>query len=221
MRRVRDAGTALLLAAGIQCAVAADWPELPLPEDSQGEWVSRHMIHNGVPMRAARFQSKQTPTQLVRFYERKWPGQMTVTDLGGKKILAHGSSSHFITIELSGGAAGSEGQIGIVELVKDKPATAPGAGFLMPAGTSVVTDTVYLDNPGRTLAMNTALSPFQVDAFYKARLPDRGWRKEGGKPCPVMAQSCVTSYVSGKQQMTLTFHRNGETTEVVANQSSR
>lgn len=221
MRRVLDALCVLLLIAASQHATAADWPELPLPDDTEGEWVSRHMVHNGVPMRAARFQSRLTPAQLVRYYEQHWPGQVTVTDLGSKKIVAHGTQQHFFTIEISGGAAGSEGQIGIVEVLKEKPKAEPGADFLKPSGTRVITDTVYIDNPGRTLAMNARMSPFQADTFYKSRLPERGWRNEDNKPCPMMALSCIANYSNGKEQMTLTFNRNGETTDVVVNRISR
>src|SRR5690606_11518142 len=151
-----------LLITANQQAFASDWPELPFPDDTEGEWVSRHMVHNGEPMRVARFQSKLPPTQLVQYYEQRWPGQATVTDLGNKKIVAHGTQQHFFTIEISGGAAGSEGQIGIVEVLKEKPKTEPGADFLKLSGTRVITDTVYIDNPGRTLAMNARMSPFQA-----------------------------------------------------------
>lgn len=211
-----------MLAAGvIPAAVAADWPELPLPDDTEGEWVSRHMIHNGIPMRAARFHSKETPDQLIRFYEQKWPGQVVVTDLGNKKIVAHATSKHSITIELSGGSNGSQGQIGIIELIKQAPKAAPGADFIKPAGTQVITDTVYMDNPGRTLSMTAPMSPFQADAYYKARLPANGWRSEDTRTCAMMAVSCVSSYANGKQQMTITFNRKGDTTDVVVNQISR
>lgn len=222
MRHVRDVLCVLALGlAASMPAMASSWPELPLPDDSQGEWVSRHMIHNGVPMRAARFQSQLPPAQLVRYYEQLWPGQVTVTHLGSKKIVAHGTNKHFFTIEISGGAAGSEGQIGIVEVLKETPRAEPGADFLKPSGTQVVTDTVYLDNPGRTLTMNVRMSPFQADGFYKSRLPERGWRSQDAKPCPMMALSCTASYSNGKEQMTLTFNRNGETTDMVVNQISR
>lgn len=221
MHRILSATCALLLMATGQSIAAADWPELPLPDDTQGEWVSRHMIHNGLPMRAARFHSELTPAQLVQYYGKLWPGQVTVTDLGTKKIVAHGTNQHFFTIEISGGLAGSEGQIGIVEVLKEKPKAEPGADFLKPSGTNVVTDTVYIDNPGRTLAMNARMSPFQADAFYKSRLPVRGWRNENSKPCSMMALSCIANYSNGKEQMTITFNRNGETTDMVVNQISR
>lgn len=220
MRSLRElVGIALLLCAGT--GAAADWPELPLPEDAQGEWVSRHMIHNGIPMRAARFTSALAPQQLVDFYQRKWPGQTTVNELGGKRIVGHGTATHFTTIEISGGASGSEGQIGIVELLKETPKTPPGADFLKPSGTRVITDTRYLDNPGRTLAMEAPLSPFQSESFYRSRLPAAGWRHERPQPCSMAARSCTADYSRDKEQMTLTFNRNGDITEIVVNQVRR
>lgn len=221
MRHRVESLLVLWLASAAGASWAADWPELPLPDGVQGQWVSKHMVHNGVPMRAARFDTPLPPSALVGFYQKKWPGQVNVTDLGTKKIVAHATGSHFITIEITGGAAGSQAQIGITEALKETPRKSPGEDFLKPAGTRVVTDTVYLDNPGRTLSMEVPLSAYQADAFYKARLPMRGWRHDGARPCSLASQVCSATYVKDKEQLVLTFNRNGERTDVVVNQSGR
>ncbi len=210
---------ALLVLLGPAAACAAEWPDVPEPDDAKSEWVSKHMIYNGLHMRSARYTSAQSPQQLVAFYSRQWPGQVTVNDVGSKTIVGHAQGEHYITIELNGAGTGSEAQIGIVRLLKEKPRTAPGADFMKPSGTTVVNDIQYLDNPGRTLAMESTLSPYQSEAFYRNRLPAEGWTAQSSATaCSMISNSCVSSYSKGKQQMTLTFNRREKGTSIVVNQ---
>ncbi|NYF22991.1 hypothetical protein HDC36_004481 [Xanthomonas sp. JAI131] len=200
-------------------AHAADWPEVPEPEGAKGEWVSKHMIYNGLHMRSSRYTANQSPQQLVAFYGKQWPGQVVVNEVGNKTIVGHAEGEHYVTIEITGAGAGSEAQVGIVRLLKEKPRKAPGADFLKPSGTTVVNDIEYLDNPGRTLALESPLSPYQGEAFYRNRLPAEGWSQQSSATtCSMISNSCVSSYSKGKQQMTLTFNRREKGTSIVVNQ---
>jgi hypothetical protein len=206
-----------LLAPALACA--ADWPEVPEPAGAKGEWVSKHMIYNGLHMRSSRYTANESPQQLVAFYWKQWPGQVVVNEVGSKTIVGHAEGEHYVTIEITGAGAGSEAQVGIVRLLKEKPRKAPGADFLKPSGTTVVNDIEYLDNPGRTLALESPLSPYQGDAFYRNRLPAEGWSPQSSATaCSMISNSCVSSYSKGKQQMTLTFNRREKGTSIVVNQ---
>lgn len=217
-RRVERFWLALLVA--VPLAAAADWPQVAEPEDAQSEWVSKHMIYNGIPMRASRFTSSQSVQQVLDFYNRQWPGQTVVHVVGPKTVVGHSERTHFVTIEIEARGSGSQAQVGIVELGKDKPRQPPGADFLKPGGTQVVNDIQYLDNPGRTLAMENTLSPFQSESFYRSRLPAEGWQLEGNAtPCSMIANSCVARYSKGKQEMTMTFSRHEQGTSIVVNQT--
>ena len=200
-------------------ANAADWPAVAEPEGATSEWVSKDMIYNGIPMRTSRFTSSQSVQQVVDFYNRQWPGQTVVNVVGGKTVVGHPEREHFVTIEIERQGTGSQAQIGIMQLLKQKPQKAPGADFLKPAGAEVVNDIQYLDNPGRTLAMQSALSPFQSESFYRSRLPASGWKSESAQPCSMIANSCVSRYSRGKQEMTMTFSRHEQGTSIVVNQT--
>jgi hypothetical protein len=210
----------LLMLAG--AAQAGNWPEVPLPEGARGEVVSSDMVHNGLPMQASRFSSSLSPDQLVGFYRRSWgAAKVTVTDLGNKRIIGHHRGNHFITVEVSGGAGGSQAQVGIVELLRSDPRHPPGHGFPAPSGSRVITDTRFLDNPGRTLSLESNLSTAQAWEWYRARLQQQGWTQEGGDRCPIIANQCSASYTRGAEAMSLTFERTPAHTAIVANQLRR
>lgn len=216
MRRVVEVAlTAMLLAGPVH---ATDWPDVPVPEGSSGQWVTRHMINNGLHMRVSRHRMQADPQALVGFYRRQWPSEVVVNEVGSKTIVGHAQGDHFITIEISRDGAGSEAQIGIMKMPKEKPRQPLGAGFLKPAGAQVLNDIQYLDNPGRTLSLQTALSPQQSEAFYRSRLPGQGWKLERSQPCGSAATSCIASYTKADQQMQLVFNRGSGGTSIVANQ---
>lgn len=211
---------AVALAAVALPAAAADWPEVPEPEDAHGEWVSKHMIYNGLPMRASRFTTARSVQQVVDFYNQRWPGQTVVNVVAGKTVVGHAERNHYVTIEIQPQGGGSQGQVGIVELPKDKAAKVPGDDFPKPGGTRVVNDIQYVDDPGRTLAMESTLSPFQSESFYRSRLPGQGWTREASSaPCSMIANSCVARYSKGSQEMTMTFSRIEQGTSIVVNQT--
>lgn len=209
---------ALAFTAG--AAGAAAWPEVAEPENVESEWVSKDMIYNGIPMRVSRFTSTRSSAEVVAFYTRQWPGQVVVNELAGKTVVGHAQGEHYITVEVSAKGRGSQAQIGIVRMLDRKPKAAAGADFLKPSGTQVVNDITYLDTPGRTLTMESPLSPFQSEAFYASRLPGKGWKRDtGGSPCSMIARQCVARYSKGSQDMTLTFHRYDQVTSIVVNQT--
>lgn len=220
MRRRVDlfAALAALLLAGP--TLAASWPDVPEPDGVQSEWVSKDMIYNGLPMRISRFTSSLPVSSIVSYYNREWPGQTVINEVGGKTVIGHAQGEHYVTVEVSAKGSGSQAQIGITRLLKRKPDTAAGADFPKPTGTQVINDITYLDTPGRSLSMESTLSPFQTDAFYASRLPSEGWsRSSGPAGCSMIALQCVVRYSKGKQEMTMTFNRHEQGTSIVVNQT--
>jgi len=220
MRRRVDllAALAALLFAGP--ALAASWPDIPEPEGAQSEWVAKDMLYNGLPMRISRFTSALPVSSIVSYYNREWPGQTVINEVGGKTVIGHAHGEYYVTIEVSAKGSGSQSQIGITRLLKRKPDAAAGADFPKPSGTQVINDITYLDTPGRSLSMESTLSPFQTDAFYASRLPADGWsRSSGPAGCSMIALQCVVRYSKGSQEMTMTFNRHEQGTSIVVNQS--
>ena len=100
--------------------LARDWPDVPLPEGAQGEWVSRHMVYNGLNMRASRFMVAAKADAVEAFYRQAWKGEVVRNTLGRKTILGRADGDHFITVELTAKGGGTQGQIGIMEMAKPK-----------------------------------------------------------------------------------------------------
>ena len=211
-------GLMLLLATP---AFAADWPDVPLPEGSQAEWVSRHMVYNGVHMRASRFTSTRTLDQIEAFYHEQWGDEMVRNTLGRKRILGHRDGDHYITVDLQSAGGGTEANVGIVDMDAPTAGHPPGYGMPKPANTEVVNDIRYLDaNEARTVLMHNTLSPGLNHDFYLRRLSGQGWRHEGGSECLAVSAGCAARFVKPGSHLSLTFTRapNGEGTMVMANQ---
>lgn len=203
-------------------AVAADWPDVPAPEHSQSEWVSRHMVYNGVHMRSSRFTTARSPEQVEAFYREQWGADLVRNRLGRKTILGHREGRHFITVDLEGAGGGTEGTVGIVDMQAPPPRHPLGHGLPRPANSEVINDIRYLDtdSPARTLLLHNTLSPRLNHDYYFRRLSGDGWRHEGGGGCSATSTSCVARFARPGAHMAVTFNRtpSGRGTTVMINQ---
>ncbi|KLO00952.1 hypothetical protein AA979_03555, partial [Stenotrophomonas maltophilia] len=84
MRRRVDLLAALAALLFAWPALAASWPDIPEPEGAQSEWVAKDMLYNGLPMRISRFTSALPVSSIVSYYNREWPGQTVINEVGGK-----------------------------------------------------------------------------------------------------------------------------------------
>lgn len=203
---------------------AGAWPEVPLPDDSQGELVSRHMSHNGIEMRASRFTTLHGLDEVKGFYRGVWGEQLVENELHGKTILGRAEDGYFVTVELDDRRGLVEGTIGVMKL---EPATGrerrvePGAGFDTPADTIVFNDIRYFDVPGqaRTLGMENGHSPYVNRQFYVHRLRMRGWSLSGVDSCSAHANACFARFEKASgDRITMAMTRGGEgKTQIVVN----
>ena len=222
MSAITDAAlAACLLAAAMAPAEAADWPDVPAPEDSRSEWVSRHMIYNGVHMQAIRFTSTRAPAQVEAFYREQWGKELIRNTMGHKTILGHPQGRHYVTVDMEASGGGTEGTIGIVDMRAPAPGHPLGHGMPKPANSEVINDIRYLDtdSPARTVLMHNALSPRLNDDYYQRRLSAEGWRRDGAGDCAVTADSCAAQYARAESHIALTFTRvpDASGTMVMAN----
>lgn len=211
----------LLLSAAAGGAQAGGWPEVPLPADSSAEWVSRHMVYNGLDMRARRFHSPATPEDTVAFYRDAWRGRMVRDEVGGRTVLGHLADGHYVTVELVPSGAATQGTIGILRIPERPPATAAGHGFAKPAGSEVINDIRYLDaaRETRTLMLQNRLSPYANQQFYRQRLAAQGWQSTSARACGAASTACSAEFEKkdgARMRMTVRRGDDGLST-VVAN----
>jgi hypothetical protein len=222
MRPVVISLTLAAAVSGLSGVRAADWPTVPLPDDSAGESVSRHMLYNGLHMRTSRIRTSKTPAEVIAFYRQKWQGLMVEDHVAGKTILGHHEGDHYVTVDLRRAGGGTEATIGIMRVNQDGPRAAPGKWLARPANTEVLNDVQYLDTPGstRTLTLRNRLSPAQNYEFYRRTLLAKGWKAEG-PGCSVIANACAVQFTSSGHRLAMTIGREQDGTVIIANQDAR
>jgi len=221
MRRVgRGLATAMLVLA--LPVAAADWPDVPMPEDAQAVEVAEDMLFNGLPMSTRKFRTRTSPEQVRRFYRGEWAGELVENDLGGATVLGHLEGRHYITVQVEGMGGGTEATVGIMDTRAGRPAQPPGDWLVRPANTEVLSDIQYLDLSGepRTLALRNSLSPTQNYLFYRDRLVADRWTPQG-PGCSVMASRCLVEFSRGDEHLSLAIQRVGDRTTVLANRTGR
>lgn len=212
---------ALLYGATAQSVFAVDWPDVPVPDEASGEVVSDHMLYNGIPMRASRFRVAQSPKQVEQFYRKAWDDLVVATPVGSKTVLGHMTKSgYYITVELSGDANRTQGQIGVMEIPKkDLPTDGVGKGFGRLPDTQVAEDIVYMDTPRhvRTLSMLNRYTPLQNQQYYARYFAGQGYARDGSSSaCTVSSKHCVSRFTRQDDRVTVTSSRGQTGTVIVA-----
>lgn len=208
------------LMAVLAAGQAAAWPAVPLPAHSQGEWVTRHMNYNGLNMRASRFVTTQGLEEVKRFYQGLWGEEHVQNIISDKTVLGRAEGTYFITVELKTLGGGTEGMVGVLEMVEDEIDFTMGEGFATPGGSEVYNDIRYFDGPRtvRVLGLHNGHSPFVNHQFFHRQLRMQGWRiLSDPNACGSFANSCVVSFERQDQTMTLVISREGQgSSQVVA-----
>ncbi|MGO3128023.1 MAG: hypothetical protein ACTIJY_08120 [Luteimonas sp.] len=189
---------------------ARAWPTVPLPEQSQGEWVTRHMNYNGLDMRASRFVTTQSLDDVKAFYRSTWGEQMVENAIGHRTFLGRAEGAHFISVELKSLGTGTEGVVGLMEMVDGEIDFTIGEGFPSPGGSEIYNDIRYLDGPreSRVLALSNERTPFVNHQFYHHQLRMLGWRMTSdGTACRAHSESCLAGFERQSQTMTLVISR--------------
>ncbi|GLQ96499.1 hypothetical protein [Dyella mobilis] len=184
-------------------ALATDWPETPVPVETQISPVAKRIVYNGMDMHASVFDSHEHSADILAFYRKVWGGKVVVNEMGGKQIIAHREGDYFTTVEVADAGEGSKGQIGVIDLATAPRHPEPGKGFARPEGTKVFNDIAYPDDPvpARTIAMDNGLSAGQNAEYFREHLLADGWKPADGSRCA--ATSCVLSYERGSGKLTV------------------
>lgn len=217
---------AVLLAIDVLASATGStrkWPSVPLPDGSEGESVSRHMLYNGLHMRASKIRHDTlAPEQMIAFYRTAWRGLMVENRVAGKIILGHLDGDHYITVEVTHSGRGSAATIGVMQATQDSTPREHGKWLPRPANSEVLNDIQYLDTPGKTrsLTLRNRLTPAQNYDFYRRTLQAQGWAAPG-PGCSVMVSSCSVQFNDGARRLAITLDRDRDGTLIVANQETR
>ncbi len=214
----------LCIAANISLVHAApSCASLPTPPNSRVVVVAQDMVVNGVPMSANELHSKQTPSDVVRFYRSEWESRsqrVLETNEGEWKTLATKDGNCFFTAQIKAGVdSGTYALLGVTQLVTGTP-KARGEGFPKLGGSTVYNDIVSKDmgKTGRTLLMTNKFSVDANASFYRNAMSNDGWvsifdrrgKIEGGT-------RLVQIWRRGLEEANLVIGTSADQTSVVAN----
>jgi hypothetical protein len=214
-----------LLSTGLM-AKELDCPAFPEPKTASLQWVAPYMIYNGIPMSIKRFDSDQTPEQILAFYRQAWKGgplgsaplEYTVDPW---QTIASARGKCFFTVQVQ--PAGRTGSTGLLSATQapDQPRVIDSDKALpMMSGSTVINDIEHRDDgkTARTLLLTNTFSAESNADFYRQALADQGWRAVSSYQMTTKNGPGITLIMKrGLAEASLVITRNGSHTAVLAN----
>lgn len=207
---------------------AIDWPEFPVPKDSQVTIVTDDMDFNGLRMRAWEVRHEKGNAAILNFYRTQWksPGSggkpgFVESEAGDWNILSRVEKDYMLTVQTQKNAS-SEGYalLGITTLpaVMQKKSEPPelGIGFPKLSDSLVINDVHALDlgKKSRTLLIQNTRSVNDNYHYYRRHFLKQGWA-EVGTP-PPLKDGKVLMLARGSDELNMTIERTDNKTNIVA-----
>lgn len=214
---VLHAGKAALVCYGMvftgSQSAAADWPELPVPDDAKVVVVGEDMNINGLPTRISELSSSRSPEEILSYYRQEWqapavsdgPGYIE-KEAGGWQILSRYEEPYFYTVQVSESAMGSSfGFLAVsmpMELVNYEPEE-----LAMPAGSEILSDVVSDDagKRGRVVHFKNSQSIEANYNFYVKRYLADGWAELSHLPAD--RNKALLLMNKGSGEVSIVFNR--------------
>lgn len=99
----------LLLSLVTGAALAAGWPELPVPPGAQAVDVGQAMSINGLPVQVRGFLSPQPVSELTTWFHTRLGSPLVISHHAGKTILGQARDGYYLTVQLETGGSGTRG----------------------------------------------------------------------------------------------------------------
>ncbi len=214
----------LCLAAGMGWVHAApSCASFPVPPNSRIVVVAQDMAVNGVPMSASELHTKQTPSDVMRFYRDEWKSRsqrVVETNEGGWQTLASKDGNCFFTAQIKAGVgSGTYALLGVTQLVTGTPRPR-GDGFPKMGGSTVYNDIVSKDlgKTGRTLVMTNTFSADANASFYKSAMAGDGWVSVSDRKAKIEGSArLVQIWRRGFEEANVVIGTSSDQTSVVVN----
>ena len=223
--RIATAATAVACALLQNNCVAKeiDCPSFVEPK-ARLEWVAPYMVFNGVPMSIKRFDSEQTPADILAFYRQAWssatPSAAPQEYMSGPwQTIASMRGKCFFTVQVQ--AAGKNGSTGLLSATEaqNKPRVSESALPMM-SGSTILNDIDHNDEGknARTLLISNAFSAEANADFYRQQLTDTGWKVLSSSHISTKKGPGITLIMKrGTAEASLVITSKGGDTAVLAN----
>lgn len=194
-------------------AVAADWPEFPVPDEAKVVVVGENMNINGLPTQIWELSSSRGPEEILGYYRQEWqdpavsggPGYIE-KEAGGWQILSRSEEPYFYTVQVTEAAMGSSfGFLAVsmpMELVNHKPDE-----FAKPAGSEILLDLASDDagKRGRVVQFKNLQSIEANYGFYRKRYMANGWNELS--QLPLDSTKAMLLMNKGNGEISIVFNR--------------
>ncbi len=168
-----------LLLAGL--ARADDWPEVPVPDGVQREWVADRMVFNGVAMRVFTFDYQKDVDALRHFYASAWDQQgreHKATRQGKWWVLSSLDGDYYTTVQITDLGGRTYAQVGVSRIADLRTSAPPGEGVPALPRSEVISDITAEDagRPSRTVILRNQHSVGSNYNYYLNHYRSHHWK---------------------------------------------
>jgi hypothetical protein len=159
---------------------------------------------------------------VLAFYRRQWGGKRPgffENPMADWSVIATFDGPCYYTVQVKPQGTGTYALLGVSRKPSVTP-RAPGAGFPMPAGSTVMNDLSHRDGPknARTVLLSNAAAPDQNVLFYRQAFESQGWVPLVSRPVPTdKGPAYVMLWRRGLEEASITVQSTRGGTTVVAN----
>jgi hypothetical protein len=205
-----------------------DWPDFPVPSDSEKVVVASSMIFNGIPMRMWELNALISPQKLKDFYVSTWnntpkglkksvPGnQLVETD--NMIIVSRVESDHLFTVQIEKKLKSSKAYLAISKVRKnDEDGYVIGEGFPVLTGTRIIND-IKANDIGKVSRTIVAISDSPLPAvvsFYRSTLIRNGWT-DITKSISIDSRGGALMFTKGSKEMNIALIPKNGAINIVA-----
>lgn len=209
-------------------AVAEEWPQIPMPEDSSLVIVSEDMVFNGIPMKSWQLTTTLSKDELIEFYSDAWkksdrqllsgaPGYQ-IQDEAPWIIISRIENGYLMTVQLNKKSEFGKALLGISK-IEAEPVEI-GKGFPVPSSTKVVNDILANDDnkKSRTIVAVSDSSVATTIKFYRNFYSGRKWN-ELTNSIDIENKGGALMFQRGSEEVNITVNRAQNGTNIVAIQA--
>jgi len=210
----------------LAAAESLSCPTFVEPSKAKIEWVAPYMVFNGVPMSVKRFDSEQSPAEILAFYRRAWaqpPGKQAPVEnsIPPWQTIGVVQGKCFFTVQVqSANLSGSTGLLSATQ-ADGKPRVISADKVLpMMTGSEIINDIEHRDaaKTARTLLLSNTFSPETNADFYRRMLTDKGWKVISSYQITTAKGPGITIIVKKQLAETnIVITREGSNTMILAN----
>jgi hypothetical protein len=213
------------LALGIACAAAdeLDCPNFPEPK-AKVQWVAPYMVFNGLPMSVKRFDSEQSPAQILAYYRNVWAAKGSAAPVENfvepwDTIGAVRGKCFFSVQVQAAGKTGSTGLLSATHMPEGPRVIAADKTLPMMSGSKIINDIEHRD-PGktaRTLLLTNSFSAESNADFYRRSLKGQGWQALSDQQISTAKGLGIAMILKRDlAEISMVFTRSGANTMVLA-----